>query len=94
MAASGIRNRGCDVYRRFKNVNMHDVIKARGRVVVRNVIQHIHVYLSEENGQQWLVIINTEGARIKLRTHKQFKTNFLTEHYVKQIMNRSKLTVN
>ena len=47
---------------------MHDVINARGHVVVRNVIQHILVYLSEENGQQWLAIINTEGARIKLRT--------------------------
>ena len=47
---------------------MHEVINARGHVVVRNEIQHILVYLSEENRQQWLAIINTEGARIKLRT--------------------------
>ena len=89
MAASGIQHWGYDVYRRFNNLNIHYVINARGHVVVRNVIQHILVYLSEENGQQWLAIINTEGARIKLRTNKQFKTNFITEHYIKQIMNRS-----
>ena len=64
-----------DVYRRFNNLNIHYVINARGHVVVRNVIL---VYLSEENGQQWLAIINTKGARIKLRTNKQFKTNFKT----------------
>ena len=49
MAASGIRNWGYDVYRRFNNLNMHDVINARGHVVVWNVKQHINVYLSEEN---------------------------------------------
>ena len=43
MAASGIRH---------NNLNIHYVINARGHVVVRNVIQHILVYLSEENGQQ------------------------------------------
>ena len=31
---------------------MNDVINARGHVVIRNEIQHILVYLSEENGQQ------------------------------------------
>ena len=62
MAASGIRNWGCDVYRRFNNISMHDVINGKGHVVVRNVKQHILVYLSEENGQQWLAIINSEGA--------------------------------
>ena len=89
MAASGIRNWGRDVYRRFNNINMHDVINGKVHVVIRNIIQHILVYLSEEYGQQWFAIINTEGARIKLRTNKQFKTNCITEHYVKQIMNRS-----
>ena len=47
MAASGIRNWCYDVYRRFNHLNMHDVINARGHVVVRTVKQHISVYLSE-----------------------------------------------
>ena len=34
MAASGIRNWRYDVYRRLNNLNMHDVINARGNVLV------------------------------------------------------------
>ena len=49
MAASGIRNWWYDIYRRFNNLNMHDVTNVRGHVVVRNVKQNINVYLAEEN---------------------------------------------
>ena len=45
IAASRIRNWGYDVYRRFNNLNMYDAITARGHIV-RNVKQHINVYMS------------------------------------------------
>ena len=38
--------------------------------------------------QKKIAIVNAEGARIKLRTNKQFKINCITEHYVKQIMKK------